>query len=1024
MVTKLPKNMMYMYIKKTLFLLVILTGLIIGFCGTSFNTSEQINTRQKSPLYEEGVNNPELLPKVAAGENAQIIEDIFSAKLSEYSTNGFFNQIYEPSLQATYYALYILKALDKLESINQTAMVDYIMAYYNTTTHIFTDDYAYRYMDTDPNIAYYPFTTLLEVNCYAILSLALLDQLPSQDIQRDIINFTLSCYHPDIHGFIGQPYNTTLPSILKIPTMDNTYYAIITLEALNENLGTKRQDTLKYIKDLQIENEPPMIEDDGFKNDDDDDFRSLGSTMLDPNLLSAYYCIKSLALYDYADSIVTDAFHEYLTTLYDDQNFIFQLGFIHLTDKDNIVASALGLQISDLTPLLDKPFLDSGNRSGVINFILNNRNSMGNWDSSTIYEFHELFNTFLIIRSLNETGAISQLTEADKNEIFDSLSYYNNSEGYCLLSSDYASVEQYYNVINSFNLYEREGELDQSQYGIIDILEKTCLYEPNFSTYYFYACTNIPVQEFVQGEPAISGCGFHSYPIEYFTMGNREYLKKWNRVDGHKTKYQVLDSLDKIGMLSNLDGKYDLNAMLDNVVNSQFLETGYSNKGGFLPTLTLSSLEYPYSYQNSEVTLEHSYYAVKCMEFLTEYLNLGPITDLAFYATYLHNYIIKDIVNSANYCYYDPHYTDSIETILENTFYMIYVLKAIDMYNEDDQKIKDYVLQNINYSNIKNIYYSYKISEILGLDISFDVESTYNLVQEIYSEELHEFYLTTDRKTIEQQAFPWICEMATNDKVRISSHYSDTVMLGDYNTITASLCNMILKDFGPYTVKYESSQLGNFVLDPLLDSTFEKDVYIPVEKDNYPQIDGFIRVYEGITQKVQLPISFQTNYSLVKEYFVSNHSSGVYSEVNVSLISASDNYPLHDSVVYAEIYKNELLFESKNFSAEHLGVLGYSLFTLNYSTGNTGEYIFRIFLDNPYETSPEFIGETLFSITFTSESGGKDETSGGGEEKEATLNANYQSAIPLMIAIIVIPSCVIGISTKLKRKTLVNSRTK
>ena len=146
--------------------------------------------------------------------------------------------------------------------------------------------------------------------------------------------------------------------------------------------------------------------------------------------------------------------------------------------------------------------------------------------------------------------------------------------------------------------------------------------------------------------------------------------------------------------------------------------------------------------------------------------------------------------------------------------------------------------------------------------------------------------------------------------------------------------------------------------------------------------------------------------------------------MNVSLISASDNYPLHDSVVYAEIYKNELLFESKNFSAEHLGVLGYSLFTLNYSTGNTGEYIFRIFLDNPYETSPEFIGETLFSITFTSESGGKDEISGGGEEKEATLNANYQSAIPLMIAIIVIPSCVIGISTKLKRKTLVNSRTK
>jgi hypothetical protein len=303
------------------------------------------------------------------------------------------------------------------------------------------------------------------------------------------------------------------------------------------------------------------------------------------------------------------------------------------------------------------------------------------------------------------------------------------------------------------------------------------------------------------------------------------------------------------------------------------------------------------------------------------------------------------------------------------------------------------------------------------------VESTHNLVQEIYSEELHEFYLTTERKSIEQQAYLWICEMAKNDKVRISSHYSDTVIIGDSNTINVSLCNMILADFGPYkTVRFESTQLGDKVLDLLPDGTFEGGVYVPVNQDNYPQIDGFIRVYEGITLIEQIPLSFQTSYGLLKEYSIGTHSSGINSEVNISLISASGSHPLHDSIVYAEIYKNEQMVETKNFVAEHLEPQGYSLFTLNYSAGSTGDYEMKIFLDNPYETISEFIAEAQFSVTVIT-STSKDETTGTEGEKEANLNANYQGAIPIMIAIIAIPSCVIGISTKLKRKAIINSRT-
>ena len=82
--------------------------------------------------------------------------------------------------------------------------------------------------------------------------------------------------------------------------------------------------------------------------------------------------------------------------------------------------------------------------------------------------------------------------------------------------------------------------------------------------------------------------------------------------------------------------------MLNDVVNSQFLESGYSNFGAFLPSITLSSM--PLSHQNSEIIFEHSYYAIRCMELLSNYLNLGPITDLNFDEIFLHNYVISNIV--------------------------------------------------------------------------------------------------------------------------------------------------------------------------------------------------------------------------------------------------------------------------------------------------------------------------------------------------------------------------------------------
>jgi len=76
-------------------------------------------------------------------DNNQIITDIFSSKLSDFESLGYFPQIYEPSLQATFYALSILDSIDRLDTINSTAVLNYILSKYDYAAGIFMDKYAY-----------------------------------------------------------------------------------------------------------------------------------------------------------------------------------------------------------------------------------------------------------------------------------------------------------------------------------------------------------------------------------------------------------------------------------------------------------------------------------------------------------------------------------------------------------------------------------------------------------------------------------------------------------------------------------------------------------------------------------------------------------------------------------------------------------------------------------------------------------------------------------------------------------------
>ena len=112
------------------------------------------------------------------------------------------------------------------------------------------------------------------------------------------------------------------------------------------------------------------------------------------------------------------------------------------------------------------------------------------------------------------------------------------------------------------------------------------------------------------------------------------------------------------------------------------------------------------------------------MELIADYLGLGPIANLGFDDSALATYVVRNVVESPTELYFDVKYSNSVEIALENTYYAIYALKAIDEYNLDSAKIENFVLSHLNYSNVKNLYYSYKISEILGLQINFEVEQS------------------------------------------------------------------------------------------------------------------------------------------------------------------------------------------------------------------------------------------------------------------------------------------------------------
>lgn len=444
-------------------------------------------------------------------------------------------------------------------------------------------------------------------------------------------------------------------------------------------------------------------------------------------------------------------------------------------------------------------------------------------------------------------------------------------------------MESYNTQKDPFYQKGRIGDLDIS--GLYEIIKQACIFNPLRGHILIYASTGLD-QNVIE---------FRSYPIEYYKYGNLNDTDGLNFLRSHKTTYLALDSLKRIFKLNDLAYLYDLHEVLNDVLDSQFQSIVSKFHGAFLPFPTSK----PQQYQTGYITFENSFYAIELLKLLADHLNLGDINSLSYNKTALYQYIKSNVYESNTVIHFNPQFCRDIESLTENTYYMVYLLKELGLFDLNCQKIKNFIYQNIDTPSLKNLYFNFKISEILDLQVEFNCSYTNALVQGLYSQEFNEYYSDINFCRIEQTNFLRVVDMALNDDLQANCVYNHEIVLGSVNSITASFRNIILTNFGNHiSVVFESPQLGVLNLEKQTDTRYQVNFFVSESPLNYPKVDGILHVYDYIREIGQFPISFLTSYNFHSNGLkIATNNNSVNFEFNVSYEFASGFNPAETSRV-------------------------------------------------------------------------------------------------------------------------------
>ena len=390
-----------------------------------------------------------------------------------------------------------------------------------------------------------------------------------------------------------------------------------------------------------------------------------------------------------------------------------------------------------------------------------------------------------------------------------------------------------------------------------------------------------------------------------------------------------------------------------NIINSQYLEDGYDNHGAFHMFNKFGTPEY----QNNFIFFEYSYYAIKTLELISNYLGLGALVNLPFNDLALQGYITRNIIETNTTLYFDPQFTTDPYVTLKYTYYMAYILKALNVASLNLNKITQFVLENIDYDNILKLYYCYKISDVLDLNIEFDLESMQNLVVTLFSDDYYEFFIDSEFQELDQESFLWVCDLAVNSEFVVNSEYEDSILLGGVNTITASFYNMIFPEYGTdVVVKFESPTLGAFELDRQLNTTYQINLMVPEEPENFPHINGSLKVYKNTAVIGEAPLFFSTRINHIVDHSYKEEGNKIRFEINVTRALISGNQPVSSSQVRVALFKENAYVKTLTLSREDFA--NHSKFTLYHEIGSPGTYTYNFSLFDAFYAN----GCCLFTI--------------------------------------------------------------
>ncbi|MHA1499738.1 MAG: hypothetical protein ACTSRT_19580, partial [Promethearchaeota archaeon] len=383
-----------------------------------------------------------------------------------------------------------------------------------------------------------------------------------------------------------------------------------------------------------------------------------------------------LEMLGYVGTIRISDFHSYLSQLYSDvyDTWRIEANFLPI----NVLGSALGVELADLTGFT------GFDREAVLDFVFQNRNDLGSWDACSVYPYHELMDTFQIVRALKESGDLERLTEQEKDELAHSMNYYRCDVGFSPLSQDYMSLELMHSIVNAFFI---EGRVPDLEFNTFYEWIKGC-FNNESGKIGFFASQGIN----------FGRRWFRSFPIEYYCLPS-ELINETNHLVTHETTYHALDAMLKLYKLDDFAIEQDLSALLGEILNSQVKDPAHPNYGAFLPYNGYAIFKEPF-----QITIHHSkysYFAIRCLELLANFLDLGDLKDIPFSWNALYEY------------------------------YMMYILDALDLLNMNVQKMENFLQDSLQYDNLKSLYFGYKIAELLDFEFEFDHERTDALLDKI-----------------------------------------------------------------------------------------------------------------------------------------------------------------------------------------------------------------------------------------------------------------------------------------------------